>query len=525
MDSIKRERLITENMKAIFGFALTRLGNVQRAEELASDIIFELVKSLPNLKDDERFYGFMWKIAENTYSDYLRKKSKNAEKCSELEENTASCEPLPEDVIVQNEELNLLRRELSLLSEQYRNAVVLYYMEKLSCSDVAKKLKTSTEMVKYYLFRARNIVREGMNMERLYGEKSYRPMVFEIDFWGTKCGDDAEYRDFSERKIKGNILLAAYYAPVTLQELSIELGVSVPYLEDEINILIKKQELIYKNGKYLTNIPIFTLDTTKTIEGRLRELTKASAEEFISVCGEFEELFRGRFKNENLMRWQKTLMCLHFSLIDTANDLEKTYGELPSDGPYSLINGGGGKGVIWGRCTESVVGEKLPQGIQGIYNGSPSSNKSGSVIAMNFRQTLNAQNFCTNMTDAIVSTALGEFENLSSKWQNNLENTGYAENGKANFTVWSEEEYRLLRKILAKSTAIISNLNAKAHETAAKITADLAPAHIRKTAEYVGALVYRFNTSENFVNALYNMNWLLETDVKEKPAMCVVTNN
>lgn len=89
MDSIKLEQLITENMKSIFGFALTRLGNVNDAEYLASDILFEIIRSAPNLKDEERFYGFMWKVAENVYMDYLRKKSRNASRAAELDESIA----------------------------------------------------------------------------------------------------------------------------------------------------------------------------------------------------------------------------------------------------------------------------------------------------------------------------------------------------------------------------------------------------------------------------------------------------
>ena len=89
MDSIKLEKLITENMKSIFGFALTRLGNVNDAEYLASDILYEIIKSAKNLKEEERFYGFMWKIAENTYKDYLRKKARNVSRFTELDENIA----------------------------------------------------------------------------------------------------------------------------------------------------------------------------------------------------------------------------------------------------------------------------------------------------------------------------------------------------------------------------------------------------------------------------------------------------
>ena len=65
MDSIKFDKLINENMKSIFGFALTRLGNVSEAECLASDILYEIIKSAQNLKDEERFYGFIWKTSSS----------------------------------------------------------------------------------------------------------------------------------------------------------------------------------------------------------------------------------------------------------------------------------------------------------------------------------------------------------------------------------------------------------------------------------------------------------------------------
>ncbi len=524
MDSTKHEQLIIENMKSIFGFALTRLGNVGEAEYLASDILYEIIRSAQNLKDEERFYGFMWKIAENVYMNYLRKKSKIASRTVELDESISDKEPSILDELIKIEELNLLRRELSLLSKQYRDSTVLYYIENLSCSEVANRLQISTEMVKYYLFRARKIIREGMNMERLYGEKSYRPNIFEIDFWGTKAGDDREYRDFQRRKIKGNILLAAYYSPVTIQEISIELGVALPYLEDEIKLLVDRQYLVCNNGKYLTNIPIFTLDCTKMIDGRIQELTEETAKKFVAVADEFDARFGSRFANANLAHWQKILLCLHYSLIDTENDLEKNYGALPKDGPYSLVNGGGGHGIIWGRSNENVVGDKLPRDIQGIYNGCPSSDERGSIIAINFRQTLNAQSFYGQMTDPVVCTAVGCFEYLPRDWQNVLNNLGYVKNGKANFTVWTNKEYDELQKMLHECISVVSDLNRKTAELAANITADLAPSHIRKNAEYVGAFVYRFYSIDKLVSKLFDMDWIKAVEDNEKPAVCVVRN-
>ncbi len=53
--------------------------------------------------------------------------------------------------------------------------------------------------------------------------------------------------------------MSAYYTPMTVSELAIELGVASVYLEDEIAVL-EKYGLISRApaGKYQTNILIFT---------------------------------------------------------------------------------------------------------------------------------------------------------------------------------------------------------------------------------------------------------------------------
>lgn len=513
MDRTKLDRLMTENMKSIFGFALTRLGNVCEAEELASDILYEIIKSADKLHEEERFFGFLWKIAENTYRDFLRKKSKAAHRTEELDENIVDETDAVIDAMIRHEELNILRRELSLLSKDYRDTTVMYYMEERSCSEIAEILHVSTEMVKYYLFRARHIIREGMNMERLFGEKSYRPARFEIDFWGPVEFNPDEYGDFQKRKIKGNILLAAYYTPMTLQEISIELGVALPYLEDEIRLLEERRYMICKNKKYLTNIPIFTQDCTARIDEKLNVLTENAVEKFKAASDAFCERYAGRFENENLIRWQKVLLCMHFSLMDTEKYLKLKYGECTENG----------LGVIWGRHLIEPAADALPKGIQGIYNGAQSQDGRGSLIAMNFRQTLNAQHFEYRMTDPLVCAGVGCHNALPGEWRKKLSDWGYVGNhGDLNFSVWTIEEYNGMREMLENCISITREFNEQVSAIAADITADLAPVHIRKTAEYVGASVYRFHAIEKFVDALYDMSWLMPVSDKDKPAVCVI---
>ena len=525
MDKAKLEQYITENMKSVFGYALTRLGNTHEAEELASDIIYEIIKSADNLKNEERFYGFMWRIAGNVYAAYLRKKSRSTNHSAYLDPNMPDDSSSVPDKIIDDDEKNLLHRELSFLSNQYREAMVLYYFENLSCSEIAVRQKISTEMVKYYLFRARKIVMEGMHMERIYGEKSYNPNYVKIDFWGTLGGQDNEYWEFSKRKVKGNILLAAYYTPVTVQEISMELGVSVPFLEDEIEILCSRQYLIQKNGKYLTNIPIFSLESKNIIEEKLKCVTKAAAERFGVITDDFERRFGNRFADKNLMHWQKLLLCSVFALDINEEYLTKKYGELPETGPYSIVNEGGGRGLVWAYediTPEYNVSDK--ETIRGIYESVVSSDKRGFVIAVNFGQTLNAQHFQTHMTDSLVAVSEDRFDCLPSGCRENLQKLGYVNNGKANFAVWTKEEYDELRDILHKCTEVIKELDRQTIDIAAEVTADLAPTGIRKTAEYAGAIRYRSESLKNLVNTLLEANWIKAVKDTEKPSICVVKN-
>ncbi len=248
--------LIEENLKTIYAYSLSRVSNKEEAEDLAGDIVLAILQSAPRLRDDNAFWGYIWSIASNTYKKYLHKKKMYL--YTELNENIESNEIDIIDEIHHSNELNNLRRELSILSKEHRECTVAYYIDGLSCADISVKLDISLEMVKYYLFKTRKILKEGICMEREFGEKSYNPSFFE--FITIFSGNfNREYRNLFNRKLPGNILVSAYYTPMTIREMAIELGVASVYLEDEIDLLVKYGLLsLMPQGKYQTNLVIFT---------------------------------------------------------------------------------------------------------------------------------------------------------------------------------------------------------------------------------------------------------------------------
>ncbi len=170
MTAIELNEKIAEVSKTIFSYCMAKTPTREDAEDLSQEILYELIKSAENIRDDKAFYAFMWGIAGNVYKQWYRKKLKN--NTCELTEDIPSDDVFTED---DNNDIYLLRRELTLLSEKYRKATILYYIDGLSCFEISSALAISESMVKYLLFKSRKILKEGMSMERNLGELSYNP--------------------------------------------------------------------------------------------------------------------------------------------------------------------------------------------------------------------------------------------------------------------------------------------------------------------------------------------------------------
>ena len=282
METTRATEFVEENLKTIFAYALSKVSDKDDAEDLTNDIILAILQSGNKLKDPNAFYGYVWGIAANTYRKFMRKKSRTSKEIgiitlspgeSATDSSTSCANGLVIDenhlsdgidfteALLLKEDCIRLRREIALLSKEYRECTVAYYFEELSCAEISKRLNISLEMVKYYLFKTRKILKEGISMEREFGEKSFKPTPFE--FRTIFAGEfNREYHNlFTKRKLPGQILMSAYYTPMNIRELAIELGVASVYLEDEI-VLLERYNLLRKTAgeKYQTNLIIYTED-------------------------------------------------------------------------------------------------------------------------------------------------------------------------------------------------------------------------------------------------------------------------
>lgn len=106
---------------------------------------------------------------------------------------------------------------------------MLYYLDEMKVKDIAKKLGIGETTVKQRLFFARNTVRkevEIMNERNL----SLKPVSLAFIGTGNPSGNDP--RTKAERILSQNLVYACKDKAKSAKELSDELCVPMPYIED-----------------------------------------------------------------------------------------------------------------------------------------------------------------------------------------------------------------------------------------------------------------------------------------------------
>lgn len=258
MDAEQKKERIAAMSRTVLSYCRARTANMEEAQDLSQDILAEMLRSAADLRSDDAFYGFMWRVAGNVYRTYLRKRAR--ETLSLREEALEDVPDMPEEDA--SGELCLLRRELGLLEEKYRRAMVLYYLDGLRCAEIAVRLSISESMVKYLLFAARKIVKDGMHMERNYGQLSYNPRALTPMYSGEGPN---RFWDFMQSRIRQNIFCACWSDTPTQQEISLEIGIPLPYLEQDIDAMTHYGILERQGSRYRAGIGLVSADCIREI--------------------------------------------------------------------------------------------------------------------------------------------------------------------------------------------------------------------------------------------------------------------
>lgn len=249
--------MIENYIEKVYGYAIKHTFSREEADELAQEILFTAVRELPRLKEEGKFEPWLWGIANNVTKSFRRNLGKWRAMYSYDTLENLSYEETYFDP--QEEIYNSLRTKIAMLSEAYRDIIILYYYDDLSTKSISKRLNIPEGTVRWRLTEARRKLKKECEFMEI---TALKPKKLEIRISGE--GDyDGITKPFPHVYISDalsqNILYYCYEEPKTVEELAKLCGVPAYYVEESLENLIRREALseIVK-GKYRTEFIIYS---------------------------------------------------------------------------------------------------------------------------------------------------------------------------------------------------------------------------------------------------------------------------
>lgn len=307
-------------LEKLYFYALKKTGNSHEAEDFAQEVLTEAWTSLRNGSRPEHFAYWIWGIARHRYARWAARKHKASGFLSNYDEKideTPDIRRSVDQTVIFQENIELLYRELALLSSYYREITVSYYIHCEKIADISKKLNLPEGTIKRRLYESRKNLKEGMQMAREKGKRSYLAENITFSKSGSDGKDGSPWK-LTQRKIPKNILLAAYRNPLSLEELCLEMGIAMPYMEEEVQLLTGGTLLKeVSKGVYETDFIIVDAEMQMDIFNKLLDISNTFCPKII----EYLDSHLDRIRAVGFMGHQLPTETLYWEFIPATVDM------------------------------------------------------------------------------------------------------------------------------------------------------------------------------------------------------------
>ncbi len=249
-------------------YAYTRTRNAAEADEVVSDTVLSWMQDLRAGKTIDNLPGYLRTVFERRLCDYQRRRYRRE---VEFSDDGTILNHIPDDSDPDEwgqsvKEAEAVRKAIGRLAAIYREVVYRHYMKGQGVEEIARALGVPVGTVKSRLSDGRGQMKEtvtkalregydpaavrvaGEAMEatkntvtadtRPYSEVSYAPKRVTISIWGNTSRSGEPFC-YERSLVAQNILVLAYEKPISIRDLSAALGISTPYIEYEVDTLVK----------------------------------------------------------------------------------------------------------------------------------------------------------------------------------------------------------------------------------------------------------------------------------------------
>ena len=164
MDESALATLYATYYPRIYNYAFLHLGDVQGAEDLASEVMLKLLESINKYQfRGMPFSAWVFRIARNKLIDLHRRRKRRGE--VDLTEPLAAMQISPQALAERALDRGQLQLALKYLTEEQRQVIVLKFIEGFDNGSIARILGRSEGAVKSLQHRALHALRRIMTAE------------------------------------------------------------------------------------------------------------------------------------------------------------------------------------------------------------------------------------------------------------------------------------------------------------------------------------------------------------------------
>lgn len=155
------DKMYDEYYYKIYYWAINKTNNKEDAEDLTNSIFVSVFEYFNKNIEIKKIDNLIWKIAHNTWCTKAKKYIKEKNNISYDETSKLGSGENLLDKVIYKEIIDNL--DNINLTEKEKITFRLYYLEDLSIEEISKKMNSSLSNIKYYLYSARNKIKERYN--------------------------------------------------------------------------------------------------------------------------------------------------------------------------------------------------------------------------------------------------------------------------------------------------------------------------------------------------------------------------
>ncbi len=330
-------------MEFLLSVALKKCGNMYDAEELVQETLLAGILYHSKGNEIQNMQAWLLTVMNHKFHDMLRKKYHQS-----VVYFGEDFDKIEEVVLIDETEVDYererVRKAVAYLAKIYREVIVRYYMNGQNVAEIASELEIPLGTVKSRLHFGRTHVKRGMSDMEKYSKQSYSPITLDISCSGRLGQNGEPFYLVDDDLMVQNILWCAYAKPITMEEISLAIGIPTAYVEPVVQKLVDGALMKQVGIKYYTDFMISTIaDKEKYILEQKQvvhenfDLFWEAIEVALKKLKEKEFYQRSSFDAKNSLELYVAFYCLDYGIYATFQSIfgiEQNFVDRPQGGRW-----------------------------------------------------------------------------------------------------------------------------------------------------------------------------------------------